>query len=62
MPGIFDDKENGNLIEHLVKWRERNGGGKAKVLRQWVEEPWNGQQELGMILGEEQTRSEEVQR
>jgi hypothetical protein len=39
VPGVFHDKEYGDLKGHLPQWRERDRGLKTKELSQWVEKP-----------------------
>lgn len=39
VPGIFDDKEDGDLIGHLVEGREGDCGLQAEVLCKRMEEP-----------------------
>lgn len=39
VPGIFDDKEDGDLVGHLVERGERDGGLQPEVLCERMEEP-----------------------
>jgi hypothetical protein len=39
VPGIFHDEEDGNLVRHLVEWRERNRCLETEILAHRVEKP-----------------------
>lgn len=49
VPGIFENKEYGDLVGHLQEWREGDAGFEAEVLSSWVEEPdlWKFDGEVG---------------
>lgn len=39
VPGVFDDEEDEDLVEHLPPRREWDGDGHAHEVSHWMEEP-----------------------